>query len=314
MTVPYGCHDVPRPLAALALLAFALAGCADTPDAGAGVGGDDDHGGAAADFRFEASDCVEGGGHSVHPELPDYLPDPWDPADVMDDTGKPPLTTEFWSHPTEALPEEGNTMGNWHVTMMCGSDSLDGRAIDGHVFGYVGMRIEAPPFDNGTPADRHYLITVIASNDAGFRELLHHRGFHATDAFGHVGYDWGPVNPSAFEPYFHNILDTAAHGVYESYFRPEAAGEMPGSFRLWFQKENGDGTFSPIALDITNEGGSRLRAQGFYGTFTHLETEDHAPLPGAGGESPALAYTGFNRVITPGPMPDVKLDEAYIHV
>lgn len=301
-----------RTLAALALLGFLVAGCADTPDAGGDApGGNHDHGdehtgGAAADFRFEATDCIEGGGHSVHPELTDYLPDPWDPADVMDDTGKPPLTTEFWSHPDKAIPEEGNTMGNWHVTMMCGSDSLDGRAIDDHVFGYVGMRIEAPPFDTGAPVDRHYLITVVASNDAGLRELLHHRGFHATDATGHVGMVEGG--------FFHNILATADHGTYEAYFRPEPAGEMPGSYRLWFQKDNGDGTFSPIALDITNEGGSRLRAQGFYGTFTHLETEDHAPLPGAGGESPAVAYTGFSRVITPGPMPDIKLDEAYIHL
>ena len=300
-----------RTLAVFALVAFLASGCTDpaaVPDGEHDDGGHggDGHTGEATDFRFEATDCIEGGGHSVHPELPEYLPDLWDPADVMDDTGTPPLTTEFWSHPTEALPEEGNTMGNWHVTMTCGASSLDGRALTDHVFGYVGMRIEQPPFDNGTPVDRHYLVTVVASNDAGLRELLHGHGFHATDATGHVGLQESGL--------FHNILDTADHGVYEAYFRPEAAGEMPGSFRLWFQKDNGDGTFSPISLDILNEGGSRLRAEGFYGTFTHMETEDHAPLPGAGGESPAVAYTGFGRVITPGPAPDIKLDEAYIHL
>lgn len=301
-----------RSLAAFALIGFLVAGCSEAPDTdpGAGTPGGHDHGdGSGADapgFLFQATDCIEGGGHSVHPEFEDYLPDPWDPADVMDDTGKPPLTSEFWAHPDGAIPEEGNTMGNWHVTMMCGTSSLDGRALTDHVFGYVGMRIEAPPFDTGAPVDRHYLITVVASNDAGLRELLHHRGFHATDATGHVGMqDTG---------LFHNILDTADHGVYESYFAPEAAGPMPTSYRLWFQKDNGDGTFSPIALDVANEGGSRLRAQGFYGTFTHLETEDHAPLPGAGGECPAVAYTGFARVITPGPTPDIRLDEAYIHL
>lgn len=312
---------MPARAAALALCALLLAGCAaDAPDADVqGTPGSHDHGGtgseAAAPFTFAGTDCIEGGGHSVHPELPDYLPDPWDPADVMDDTGKPPLTTEFWSHPDQALPQEGNTMGNWHVTMQCASSSLDGRELTAHVFGYVGMRIEAPPFDTGAPVDRHYLITVVASNDADFRERLHHAGFHATDAVGHVGTDWGPVGPLyAAEPYFHNILDTADHGVYESYFRPEPAGEMPASYRLWFQKENADGTFSPVSLDVHNDGGSRLRAQGFYGTFTHLETQDHAPLPGAGGESPAVAYTGFGRTITLGPAPDVKLEEAYIHL
>lgn len=294
---------------ALGLLVL-LAGCTTAPDDGTAALPGHDHGGdgdtSTVSFQFSGTDCIEGGGHSVHPELPDYLPDPWDPADVMDDTGTPPLTTEFWAHPDQAIPQEGNTMGNWHVTMMCGSSSLDGRALPDHVFGYVGMRIEAPPFDAGTPVERHYLITVVASNDAGLREHLHHRGFHATDATGHVGLQESGL--------FHNVLDTADHGVYEACFRPEPAGDMPGSYRLWFQKDNGNGTFSPIALDVLNDGGSRLRAEGFYGTFTHLETEDHAPLPGAGGESPAVAYTGFSRTIVPGPAPAVFLDEAYIHL
>lgn len=294
----------------LALTTFLVAGCTAVPDADeAPVGGGHDHGGASAPapaFVFEGTDCVEGGGHSVHPDLPDYLPDPWEPADVMDDTGRPPLTTEFWGHPDQAIPEDGNTMGNWHVTMMCAASRLDGRDLPGHVFGYVGMRVEPPPFDTGPAMERHYLVTVVASNDAGLRDLLHHRGFHATDATGHVGEAEGGL--------MHNILDTADHGVYESYWSPEPAGVMPSSYRLWFQKENKDGTFSPVALDVRNEGGARQRAQGFYGTFTHLETQDHAPLPGAGGECPAVAYTGFARTIVPGPAPNVTLEEAYIHV
>ena len=49
-----------------------------------------------------------------------------------------------------------------------------------------------------------------------------------------------------------HIAATADHGVYESYWAPEAAGAMPATFRLWFQKENGDGTVSPVALDVHN--------------------------------------------------------------
>lgn len=290
----------------LILVVLFLAGCASTTPSPSNL----DDGAAAAiepsSFLFEATDCVEGGGHSVHAKIPGYLPDPWLPADVQDDTGTPLLTTEPWAHPMDPVPEENNTMGNWHVTMMCASSTLDGRALTNHVFGYVGMRVEAPPFDTGTPVDRHYLITVVASNDAQFRERLHHLGFHATDAVGHVG-----VLDSGL---FHNVLDTSDHGVYESYFLPEPAGAMPAKFRLWFQVENDDGTFSPVALDVLNTDGLRLRAQGGYGTFTHLETADHAPLPGAGGESPAVAYTDFDRVITPGPRPDVRLPEAYIHL
>ena len=290
----------------LLCLAVALAGCADGGTPAPADIGPAPQAVAEEPFRLEASDCIEGGGHSVHPKLPDYLPEPWLPADVLDDTGKPPLTSEFWAHPTGAIPEEGNTMGNWHVTMMCGSTNVDGRAVQDHVFGYVGMRVEPPSFDTGSPVDRHYLITVIASNDAGLREQLHHHGFHAVDVTGHVGIQDNGL--------FHNILDTEGHGVYESYFRPTEAGPMPASYRLWFQKENGDGTFSPVALDVQNLEGTRLRAEGFYGTFTHLETEDHFPLPGAAGECPGVGYAGFGRLITLGPAPNVTLEEAYIHL
>lgn len=291
-------------IVALLGVALALPGCADEGEPpGLAAPGPMP---TEESFRLESTDCIEGGGHSVHPKLPDYLPEPWLPADVLDDTGTPPLTSEFWAHPTGAVPEEGNTMGNWHVTVMCAATTVDGRAVQDHVFGYVGMRVEPPPFDTGEPVERHYLITVIASNDAAVREELHHHGFHAVDVAGHVGIQDNGL--------FHNVLDTDGHGVYESYFRPTEAGAMPGSYRLWFQKENGDGTFSPVALDVHNTGGTRLRAEGFYGTFTHLETEDHAPLPGAAGECPGVGYTGFGRVITVGPAPNVTLDEAYIHL
>lgn len=301
--------DGRRGVAPVALLvaAVAFAGCAssDPPS----PAGDEaaPPGAGTTDALLQATDCIEGGGHSVHPKFPDYLPQPWLPADVLDDTGTPPLTSEFWSHPTGAVPEEGNTMGNWHVTMMCGSTTAGGgRMVADHVFGFVGMRVEPPPFDTGPAVERHYLVTVIASNDAGLRERLHDRGFHAVDVAGHVG-----VQDNGL---FHNVLDTAGHGVYESYFSPIEAGEMPASYRLWFQRDNGDGTFSPVALDVQNAGGTRLRAEGFYGTFTHLETEDHSPLPGAAGESPGVGYTGFDRVITFGPAPNVTMDEAYIHL
>jgi hypothetical protein len=286
------------------VVAVLLAGCLSSTPPREGPVPEDPVASVSIGFRFKATDCVEGGGHSFHPKLPNYLPEPWLPADVAEDTGTPPVYTEWYFHPTQIVPQEGNSMGNWHVTMTCTASSLDGRDLPGHVFGYVGMRVEEPPFDTGDPVDRHYLVTVVASNDAGLRDQLHSLGIHATGATGHVG-PQGEL--------FHNILDTDDHGVYESYFRPEEGGTMPPMFRLWFQRDNGNGTFSPVALDVHNVGGSRLRAAGFYGSFSHMETRDHAPLPGAVGESPALAYTGFDRVLMPGPAPAVWLKEAYVH-
>jgi hypothetical protein len=301
----------PRPWPLAIAASILLAGCASDgrdDDAhkhpGDPADGHDATHGALGNFTLASTDCLEGGGHSVHPELPDYLPEPWDPADVMEDTGKPPVYTEAPFHPQYVVPQDGNSMGNWHVAVTCGSDAFNGRDLAEHVFGYVGMRVEPPPFDEGPPADRHYLVTVISSNDGAVREALHHAGFHATDATG-----WAVVRDDGV---FHSILDTDGHGVYESYFMPMPGGDMPGRFRLWFQMENGNGTFSPVALDVENTGGERLRADP-YGTFTHLETEDHAPLPGAGGESPQVAYTGFSRTMTLGPRPSVYLEEAYVH-
>lgn len=296
-----------RPWLLSGLVVLMVAGCfGDSSERPLDSLVDHDHGDAWADeVLFEGLNCIEGGGHSVHPKLPNYLPKPWLPADVMDDTGRPPVLTEPYAHPTQVTPQTNNTMGNWHVGVACQTTTSQGRELVNHIFGYVGMRVEAPPFDEGQPADRHYLVTVIASNDAQVREMLHHHGIHATDTTGHTGIQTNGL--------FHSLLTTGDHGTYESYFQPVAAGSMPESFRLWFQKENADGTFAPVSLDVQNEGGQRLRANP-YGTFTHMDTTDHWPLPGAGGESPAVAYTGFSRTIKFGPAPNVTLEKAYIHV
>jgi hypothetical protein len=287
------------------LVVVSLAGCTGSTSNGASEG---DNQTAIEelhdDVLFSATNCLEGGGHSVHPKFQNYLPKPWLPKDVMDDTGRPPLTSEFFIHPTQPVPQNNNTMGNWHVGVTCQTTSRQGNAVTNHVFGYVGMRVETPPFDEGIPADRHYLITVLASNDAAIREALHHRGFHATGGLGATVIQSNGL--------FHSLLRTDDHGTYESYFQSIAAGTMPEVFRLWFQKANENGTFSPVSLDLLNEGGSRLRATP-YGTFTHMDTNDHAPLPGAGGESPVVAYAGFSCVVKFGPAPNVTMDKAYIH-
>lgn len=255
-------------------------------------------------FRLEAQGCVEGGGHSAHPKWDDYLPEPWRPADVQDDVGPVVLTSEWFLHPGQAVSQE--TMGNYHATVACDAWSLDGRPLDGHVFGFVGMKVEPPPFDAGPPADRHYLVTVLATSDHGLQETLHGLGFHASMTAGVAALDATGL--------FHNVLDTEDHGVYESRFPTAEMGPMVPRMRLWWQLENDDGTFSPISLDLANEGGTHLRGQANAGWFSHLRTEDHAPLPGAAGDIYGLAYQGFDRVVEPGPARlDVRLQEAYIH-
>lgn len=259
---------------------------------------------AMGEFRLEGTSCLEGGGHSVHPRrYADILiPEPWVAADVLQDVG-PQLT--YSETPQDGVPEEGDTWGNYHATVVCRDWSRDGDALEGHVFGFVGARVEPQPFDPGPPAERHYIITVLATSDHALHEFLHAQGFHASMTKGTA--EWRA------EGLFHNLLDTEDHGVYESLFRTGEAGPMPGTMRLWYQKENGDGSFSPLALDMANTGGTHLWAEP-NGYFSHLRTHDHDPIPGAAGQIAGLVYAGFDRVVTLGPRPDVRLEEAYIHL
>lgn len=286
------------PLLAL-LLAVLAAGCAAPP---AALDDADAAPGAASAtlpaLRLEARGCLEGGGHSVHRNVPGYLPEPWVPADVIDDVGEQVVHSELGGVVL------GPTMGNYHATVVCESWTLNGEERD-LVLGFVGMKVEPPPFDDGTPT-KHYLVTVVATSDPDLQALLHAAGFHATLTSGEA--TWMPGAT------LHTLLDTADHGVYESAFATKPHKPMDaGPFRLWWQMENPDGTFSPIALDLRNSGGEHLVAEA-QGWFHHLRTEDHAPLPGAGGWTAGLAYRDFDRVLTLGPRPDVKLQEAYVHL
>lgn len=282
----------------LTLCALILAGCAapaaDTiaPDAALAEEA------RGPSLGLSASGCLEGGGHSVHRKMDGYLPAPWEPADVLDDVGPQIVHSELGGIVT------GPTMGNYHATVTCDSWTLDGEARP-MVFGFVGMKVEAPPFDDGA-ATKHYLVTVIGTSDPDLQERLHAAGFHATLTSGEATWTTSST--------LYTVLDTADHGIYESLFATKEYGAMDeGPVRLWWQKENADGTFSPIALDLRNTGGTHLVAEG-QGWFHHLRTEDHAPLPGAGGWTAGLAYEGFDRTFELGPRPDVKLQEAYIHV
>ncbi|MGQ0536449.1 MAG: hypothetical protein ACT4PT_10285 [Methanobacteriota archaeon] len=256
-------------------------------------------------FELGGTGCTEAGGHSVHPEIEGYLPPPWDPADILEDTGETLLYSELPYDPTKPVPEKGHTMGNYHATVVCEGWTVAGEARDDLVFGFVGMRVEAPPFDDGV-ATRHYLVTVVASGDENVLAWLHAAGIHATKTTG--------VAEPAVGGMLHTLLDTEDHGVYESFFVPTEVGEMDaGPYRLWWQKANDDGTFSPVAIDLWNTGGTKIRSDG-EGWFSHTRTEDHAPIPGAWGHTRALGYVGFDRVVKFGPAPDVRLPEAYIHL
>lgn len=289
-------------LAAFALLAGCIAQPAPEPAPVQAAGADLPAGPA---FRLEGTGCLVGGGHSVHSQriAPFIIPEPWKVADILADVG-PQLV--FPEEPEDGVPSEGNTWGNWHVTVTCDAWMYGGEPLDGLVFGFVSAFVEAPPWDDGVPV-KSAIMTVLAASDHGVHEALHGAGFHASLTTG--------VNEYAAPGLYHHVLDTDDHGVYESAYRTAEAGEAPqGVLRLWHQFENEDGTYSPYALDIAMTGGKHLWAEP-NGYFSHLRTEDHAPLPGAAGNIAGLNWEGVDLVITLGPKrDDVRLPEAYIHL
>lgn len=297
----------PRVLVLLSLGAL-LAGCvaqpapgplaqtAATPASGAS--------GPAPAFDLEGKGCLMGGGHSVHSTsiAAQIVPEPWKVADILGDVGPQLIYPE---EPWDGVPTEGKTWGNWHVTVRCDGWTYDGKALKDLVFGFVVTKVEQPPFDAG-PAGPRYILNVLATSDDAMEMDLHALGFHATLTTGVAEWTLPGV--------FHNKLDTKDHGVYEALFHTKAMGAMPNNLtRLWWQREAGNGTFQPIALDLHATGGQHSIADP-NGYFSHLRTTDHEPLPGAAGNIAGLVYQGFDFTLTLGPRANVTLDKAYEHL
>lgn len=274
-----------------------------------------------APLGLAGTSCWEGGGHSVHPIAYNPLPGPWMPADVIDDVGEQFLYSEV-PDPMNPVPTKGGTMGNWHATMMCEGWSLDGAEAASTFFGYVGMKVEPPVFDNASiPATHHYLVTVLATSDDALLARLQAAGFGATRSTA--------ARETVADGMTRVQMWTEGNGDYDSLFRPKEVGEMTATrIRLWFQSipeghgghhepdaeraDRATGEFRPIALDLVSTGGTHLTAEG-QGYFSHSGTAHHAPLPGAYGHIAAFGHSGFDRTFEWGPRPDVVLREAYLH-
>ncbi len=262
------------------------------------------------------SGCTEGGGHSVHPMIFNPLPSPWMPADILDDVG-PQLTYSEVPDPMKPIPEKGSTMGNYHATMTCDTWTFRGEEKPDLVFGFVGMKIETPPFGTDGPTHQ-YLVTVIATSDSDVNAALHDAGFHpmlASATSITMPGDWNRIQ-----------MSTDHNGDYDSLFKPKAFGEMKATHvRLWFQIPNGaadctghecagDGTFTPIALDLLAQPGGRHFVAEGQGYFSHSGTNHHDPMPGAYGHTAAVQYREFERTFEWGPHPtEVRLTDAYEH-
>lgn len=320
----------PRVLVASLAVVTVLAGCIGTPAQPSE--GPRDLAPAAAGLamapvpRMELADCIEGGGHSNYNlgDIQPMMPEPWQLTDVTDDIG--PVTITNTIPPT---PATGPQSGIYHAAFRCQSFLLDGEEQGPLSGGFVGIRVEPPPFDTGPAALKHYLVVTFATdNDA------------VNAALGTAGLDLGTsaVTLDTVGPFFHSVLDEADHGVYESHFQPvEAGAKEDGIVRIWLQHgaehhaAEGDleamahdaPGIHPRALDLVDTGGEHFTAQDATAVFSHTRTNDHdqdfgigvvVPVPGVWGQTAGLGYRGFSRVLVPGPQPAVALETAWDHL
>jgi hypothetical protein len=270
---------------------------------------------------MDLADCIEGGGHSVYDMalLQGLMPEPWMLVDVTEDTGPVSL-----GNTVPPMPTPGPVSGIYHAAFTCASFALDGEEQGPLSGGFVGIRVEPPPFDTGG-AQRHYLVVTFATDNAQVNEAIKAAGLHVADA---------AVTVERLGPLFHTVLDDVEHGVYEVHYEPiEAGPKWEGTVRIWiqlgaghhgeFQSQAHDEVIRPVALDLVDAGGVHLHARDASAVFSHTRTNDHdqdlgggvvIPVPGVAGNTAGLGYQGFQRSIRLGPNPGVGLAEAWDHV
>lgn len=253
--------------------------------------------------------CTMGGGQSVHPRegmvygnISEIVPEPWHVDDVLEDTG-PQYTYSQWPKPTAPKPQEGDTWGHYHATLVCETWTLDGETREDVVFGFVGPKVKTPSFATSS-ADDEYLATVVATNDEAVMADLQAHGVEAMHADASVERVGDQLEVS---------MRTAHNGEYLSIYRLNDLGPLEDErIRLWSQHETTEGDYRPIAIDLVRDGGTHSGDQG-EGYFHHQRTAHHWPLPGAYGHTAAVHYEGFDVAFEWGPAPNVTLEEEYVH-
>lgn len=305
-----------RALLAVPLVVAVLAGCLSAPAPSVESAPAETATTSLAALDLVATGCREGGGHSVHPKEYQELPEPWVPADILEDVGPQVVWSEYVD-PLNPSPDPGETFGNWHATVLCESMTFRGRALEPAFFGYVGERVERPVFDTSTgpEPDHHYLVTVVAVADDELLRAFHDAGIQAMKASA----TWEDIGGG-----FDRILmTTELNGAYDSVQSWKAWGEPTAHTRVWFQdtgKELPHGAeghtphmdATPTSFDMWTTGGEHIVAEG-QGYFSHSGTQHHGGLPGA-GHTAALGYRDFDRTWTWGPSyPDVKLTQVWDH-
>ncbi|MGQ0536214.1 MAG: hypothetical protein ACT4PT_09090 [Methanobacteriota archaeon] len=229
-------------------------------------------------LALDASGCDVAGSIGINP-----LP----PGVTNEDVGIPaPFEwAETWEY--AGVPEGPvQSPGNWHAAVVCDEWVLGPRHEHMPNFGVVGLAVKPPPFDVGLPsADRHFLVSTVATQDADLTRAVTEAGFFVYQGAGRM---YGAEDGEPFAVIA--IVETAGDGLYESDMLMERAPTDFERVRFWLIVEDADGSLHPAALDMgVVEGGT------YYGKgpFSHTNTGKHPPGGGMTATRPYMGGLGF---------------------
>jgi hypothetical protein len=123
---------------------------------------------------------------------------------------------------------------------------------------------------------------------------------------------------------FHTILDDEDHGVFETHgkikdWTPKTPLEKIRFWMLINPDGHGHGSeggnkckCQPIAFDLESKGGTYNVIDGT-GYLTHSRTDAHGNQPVASGNVGGMAFVGFDRTFTVGDVPEVTVEETWLH-
>lgn len=298
------------PLLLSLVVGFALAGCIEdgATDVADGLV-------AAAPVALpslaSATGCREGGPVSMYDQAtsPGYMPEPWTVEDINDDTGPPPVNS--YGRPNTG----GATTGIWHFAMLCDSAVVNGETVSPFFMGYVGVKIQAPPWDT-SGIERQYFIADLSFSDQWLLDQVMTIGAH-TNLATEAQITW--LNEE--RDLIYTQLYDEGHGEFEMYafLRSHDFPLDSGPMRFWALvpiEKDGKTLYRPVSVDfettVSDDLAYWVSNQG-QRSLVHWDEATGAPDHyGYGGG--AVVIENFERSVRLGPQPEgILLEQTWTH-
>jgi hypothetical protein len=276
------------------------------------------------DFEVEMSNCREGGGVSLY-ESQKGDTGPTDPLlreDIAELLGDPKIGSYY--RPIT----EGRATGIWHISTICESYSVNGDDRGAFEGGWVGVRVEPPPWDD-SGIEHQFFLPDISFKDGQIVQDLQDGLLMHTSRMVDGRLDW--VGPAAI----HQVMDDEDHGVFQSHVTMREYGTMEVErMRMWVYADltgnfnhghdhAAEGAespghvphgFQPVAIDFINTGQADQWVHVDGGGFlSHTRTDHHGETGGAAGNVGGIAWEGFDRTIRVGPSANLVYNNTWLH-